>query len=107
MSLPAPAKVRIHASGAIMPTGSEAVLRCEVSGDQPLTVHWRRFDQLVDQMDRFQLTMTPSSNSPSHSQFLDLNISRVEAEDGGLYVCQAANVYGSDAADIRLIVQGI
>ena len=51
--------------------------------------------------------MTPSSNSPSHSQFLDLNISRVEAEDGGLYVCQAANVYGSDAADIRLIVQGI
>lgn len=85
-----------------MPTGSETVLRCEASGDPPLTVHWRRLDQLVDEMDRFQLTMTPSGQS----QFLDLNISRVEAEDGGVYICQAANIYGNDATEIRLIVQG-
>ncbi|EFX66698.1 hypothetical protein DAPPUDRAFT_17348, partial [Daphnia pulex] len=29
-------------SGAIFPTGSEAVLRCEASGNPPMTVHWKR-----------------------------------------------------------------
>jgi hypothetical protein len=102
---PAAAKVRIHTSGAIFPTGSEAVLRCEASGNPPMTVHWKRFDQLIEshqQMDRFQLSSVASDGR----DFLDLNISRVEADDGGMYVCQAANLYGSDATDIRLIVQG-
>lgn len=53
-------------------------------------------------MERFQL----SSSTLDGREFLDLNISRIEADDGGVYVCQAANLYGSDASDIRLIVQG-
>jgi hypothetical protein len=97
--------VRIHTIGAIFPTSSEALLRCEATGDPPMTVHWKRFDQLIEaqqQMDRFHL----SSSTLDGRDFLDLNISRIEADDGGIYVCQAANLYGSDATDIRLIVQG-
>lgn len=104
ISVNAAAKVRIHTSGAIFPTGSEALLRCEGSGDPPMTIHWKRFDQLIEpqqQMERFQL----SSSTLDGREFLDLNISRIEADDGGVYVCQAANLYGSDASDIRLIVQ--
>lgn len=70
-----------------------------------MTIHWKRFDQLIEpqqQMERFQL----SSSTLDGREFLDLNISRIEADDGGVYVCQAANLYGSDASDIRLIVQG-
>lgn len=70
-----------------------------------MTIHWKRFDQLIEpqqQMERFQL----SSSTLDGRDFLDLNISRIEADDGGVYVCQAANLYGSDASDIRLIVQG-
>lgn len=70
-----------------------------------MTIHWKRFDQLIEpqqQMERFQLF----SSTLDGREFLDLNISRIEADDGGVYVCQAANLYGSDASDIRLIVQG-
>lgn len=70
-----------------------------------MTIHWKRFDQLIEpqqQMERFQL----SSSTLDGREFLDLNISRIEADDGGVYVCQAANLYGSHASDIRLIVQG-
>ena len=98
------AKVRIHSSASILPSGSETILRCEASGDQPLTVYWRRSDQLANQPDRL---IQLASGVSSSAQFLDLNISRVEAEDAGLYICYAINPYGSDVSEIRLIVQGI
>lgn len=95
--------MRIRTSGSILPTGSEALLRCEVSGDPPLTVHWKRFDQLISSIDRYQLSMTSPVNK---KRALDLNVSRIEADDAGVYICQAANAYGSDAAEIQLVVQG-
>lgn len=100
------AQVKIHSTGTILPSGAETVLRCEASGDQPLTVYWRRYDQLVSEMDRLQL-MTSSSSLSSQSQYVDLNISRVEADDAGAYICYASNAYGSHASEIRLIVQGM
>ena len=105
LSRAAGAKVRIQSSGSILPTGSEALLRCEVSGDPPLTVHWKRFDQLISSIDRYQLSMT-SPNAVNKNRMLDLNVSRIEADDSGTYICQAANAYGSDAAEIQLVVQG-
>lgn len=97
--------MRILSSGSILPSGSEALLRCEVSGDPPLTVHWKRFDQLISSIDRYQLAMT-SPSAANKNRMLDLNVSRVEADDAGTYICQAANAYGSDAAEIHLVVQG-
>lgn len=97
--------MRIQSSGSILPTGSEALLRCEVSGDPPLTVHWKRFDQLISSIDRYQLSVT-SPSAVNKNRMLDLNISRVEADDSATYICQAANAYGSDAAEIQLVVQG-
>ena len=95
-------KVRIHHTNFALPTESEAVLRCEASGDAPLTVHWKKFDQVIEENEKFLLM----SSSLGANQLLDLNISRVESEDSGTYICQAVNAFGSDAAEIQLIIQG-
>ncbi len=85
----------------ILPTGSEVFLSCQVSGDPPLTVHWKKSDQLImegNHQDRYHLS--------SRSSALELNVSKAESGDSGVYVCIAANAYGSDATEIRLIIQG-
>lgn len=94
----AAARVRVKTGGTTLPTGSEAIFRCEATGDPPLTTYWIKNDQIVDGAGRFRLNPSPSG--------VDLIINQTETADSGVYVCLAANIYGSDASEIKLVIQG-
>ena len=86
----------------ILPTGSQLLLHCEASGDPPLSIRWTKSDRVLDDVRFRQLSIS----SPKNNQILELNVSRVEVGDGGVYICLATNAFGSDATHIRLIVKG-
>ena len=99
--------MRIVASKSALPTGSRTQLRCEASGDGPLTLHWKKSGRIIESDQRVDVTSSSSMSSVDGGRFvLYLNISRVVAPDGGWYRCEAANAFGSDAAQFQLTVQG-
>lgn len=96
------------ANKSALPTGSQTDLRCEASGDGPLTLHWKKADRIIESDQRIEVTSTWSAASSGDEKryLLGLNISRVAPQDGGWYSCEAANAFGSDAAQFQLVVQG-
>ena len=111
--------MRVQPSESTLPSGSEAWLRCEVSGDLPLTVHWKKGNQLIESNHRLQLTSRSMAGGqqrlqqqpqlpqlPQQGQALDLNMSRVLFDDSGTYTCEAANSFGSDSAQVQIMIQG-
>ena len=90
-------KIRPASQGLTLPTGSEAVLTCETRGDPPITIRWMKSGGKP--LEEGRIHQTANANG------LDLNISRTDPEDSGHYVCQAANIFGSDSASIQLVIQ--
>lgn len=98
--------MRIESSKSALPTGSWTELRCEASGDGSLTLHWKKADRIIESDQRVQVVSTVSPGD-ERRHLLHLNISHVVIQDGGWYFCEAANAFGSDAAQFQLIVQGM
>ncbi|GIZ00400.1 titin [Caerostris extrusa] len=63
--------------------GDSAVLRCDVTGDQPISIVWFK--------DKRELEITELSRN-------------VDRRDGALYSCTATNDYGSDERNIKVLV---
>ncbi|XP_062583892.1 roundabout homolog 1-like [Saccostrea cucullata] len=66
---------------------------CEVVGDQPIAVEWRKENGAL----KFGRVRVLNDNT--------LRIEKAEAEDAGLYVCMASNSVGTAEAVARLTVQ--
>ncbi|XP_061183726.1 roundabout homolog 1-like isoform X6 [Saccostrea echinata] len=66
---------------------------CEVVGDQPISVEWRKENGAL----KFGRVRVLNDNT--------LRIEKAEAEDAGLYVCMASNSVGTAEAVARLTVQ--
>ena len=78
---------------------SPVQLSCEVSGQPPPTVVWKKQGELID------------FNDPSMEgiQFLSnnaLRINRARVEDAGMYECLATSVAGTASRHVRLNVHG-
>lgn len=66
---------------------------CEVVGDQPISVEWRKENGVL----KYGRVRVLKDNT--------LRIEKAEAEDAGLYVCMASNSVGTAEAVARLTVQ--
>lgn len=66
---------------------------CEVVGDTPISVEWRK-ENVNLQYGRIRVLKDNT-----------LRIEKVEAEDAGLYICMARNSVGTAEAVARLTVQ--
>lgn len=66
---------------------------CEVVGDQPISVEWRKENGAL----KYGRVRVLKDNT--------LRIEKAEAEDAGLYVCMASNSVGTAEAVARLTVQ--
>ena len=94
-----------------IPTGSDLLLRCEANGDPPLTLRWTKADRVIEETTRFHQVLVPSKSQGGggnvlQHQVLELNVSRVQLSDDGVYICLASNEFGSDAEEIRVFVKG-
>ncbi|KAG8174364.1 hypothetical protein JTE90_011416 [Oedothorax gibbosus] len=82
--------------------GDSAVLRCDVTGDQPISIVWFK--------DKRELEITEASRYEKFETFQkngvnsELFIRNVDRRDGALYSCTATNDYGSDERNIKVLV---
>ncbi|XP_056010136.1 roundabout homolog 2-like isoform X17 [Ostrea edulis] len=77
----------------IIMEGEAVHFPCEVVGDQPIVVEWRKENGAL----KFGRVRVLKDNT--------LRIEKAEAEDAGLYVCMASNSVGTAEAVARLTVQ--
>lgn len=100
--------------------GQEARLKCEASGDRPLSINWFK--------DKNQISFNPSNLVPSETgssiaSGIDSRYEKIESvnkdnliseiiiknsdrRDSALFTCLASNEFGSDETNIQLIMQG-
>ncbi|XP_043916497.1 obscurin-like protein 1 isoform X2 [Protopterus annectens] len=79
------------------PSGTDAILKCEITGDPRPTVIWERGKEPIISTDRYQVLEDGSIYS--------LLISHVTAEDSGQYTCKAKNSTGESYALATLKVE--
>lgn len=89
----------IHAGVAVVTVdeGGRAVLDCNATGNPTPTVSW------------FQSSLPvpiPGDTRIRQASNDSLIVANVSAEDGGVYVCEASNIAGSETATLELVVNG-
>lgn len=73
--------------------GAAVHFPCEVVGDQPISVEWRKENGVL----KYGRVRVLKDNT--------LRIEKAEAEDAGRYICMASNSVGTAEAVARLTVQ--
>lgn len=89
----------IHAGVAVVTVdeGGRAVLDCNATGNPTPTVSW--FQSSLPVPVPGDMRIRQASND-------SLIVTNVSAEDGGVYVCEASNIAGSETATLELVVNG-
>ncbi|XP_054710228.1 cell adhesion molecule Dscam2-like [Uloborus diversus] len=99
-----PPSVTVSESEKTVKKGEPTTLRCDVTGDNPLTISWGKANRnlpLVNE-DRIKIQEDTTVENSSSSVI----IRNTAAEDTGLYICMARNSYGQSQATIRLRIVG-
>jgi len=107
----APAKVSASMQTVVVAEGLASLLKCDVRGDQPIQVSWKKDSSIIESQkgplgteSRFaQHQNSVDGNSSVISA--DLRIDSSEQKDSGLYLCIASNQYGRDQVGINLQVK--
>ncbi|XP_053554191.1 obscurin-like protein 1 isoform X2 [Bombina bombina] len=81
----------------IAPVGSQAVLRCRISGDPPPCVLWERVGNI-------RLELGERCIAQNNDDWYQLVISDLRPEDSGHYMCRASNWSGEGYAGAKLTV---
>ncbi|GIY23928.1 down syndrome cell adhesion molecule-like protein Dscam2 [Caerostris extrusa] len=81
---------------------AQLVLRCDVSGDIPLTINWAKANRNLPLISEDRIKIQEDSSLENSSS--SVIIRNTAAEDTGLYICTARNTYGQSQATIRLKV---
>lgn len=95
-----PPSVTVSESEKTVKKGDSTSLRCDVTGDIPLTITWGKANRnlpLISE-DRIKIQEETLLENTSSSVI----IRNTAAEDTGLYICTARNTYGQSQATIRL-----
>ncbi|XP_035208117.1 Down syndrome cell adhesion molecule-like protein Dscam2 isoform X2 [Stegodyphus dumicola] len=97
-----PPSVTVMEAEKTVKKGDSTTLRCDVTGDIPLTITWGKANKnlplISEDRIRFQEDSTLENSSSS------VIIRNTAAEDTGLYICSARNTFGQSQATIRLKV---
>ncbi|GBM66129.1 Down syndrome cell adhesion molecule [Araneus ventricosus] len=82
--------------------GHTARLLCEITGDQPLHVSWKKDNQDVNI--QFGTRFEVVKDTTEYGTKSELLIHDSQKADVGSYVCQARNKFGEDEGKVKLIV---
>ncbi|KAJ8349563.1 hypothetical protein SKAU_G00246930 [Synaphobranchus kaupii] len=82
----------------IVQSGTDAALKCQISGDPRPAVIWERNNERITPEGRYRLF--------EDGNVYNLIISGVTSEDGGQYICKAKNSIGETYAAATLKVEG-
>eukprot|EP00062_Callorhinchus_milii_P023855 gi/632983142/ref/XP_007908500.1/ PREDICTED: obscurin-like protein 1 [Callorhinchus milii] len=80
-----------------VPSGADAVLKCQIGGDPRPEVYWERDKERLLAMGRYRLL--------EDGTVYNLIIARVGLEDSGQYICKAKNTVGETYAAATLRVE--
>lgn len=84
--------------------GEDAVLRCDVRGDPPITVIWSKDREPI--VNRINSRYSILNNDIHKGLSSVLSIKHANVSDSGFFTCSARNEYGDDDNNIQLIVEG-
>lgn len=82
--------------------GQEARLKCEASGDRPLTIVWTK-DKTKVSDPRYEVVQSMTKDATTASEII---IRHSDRRDSALFTCTATNEYGMDQTNLQLIMQG-
>ncbi|KAM3607072.1 uncharacterized protein V6R79_001471 [Siganus canaliculatus] len=82
----------------VVQSGTDAVLKCQISGDPRPAVIWERNNEKIDPQARYRVF--------EDGNVYNLIISAVTTEDSGQYICKAKNSIGETYAAATLKVEG-
>ncbi|XP_074514165.1 obscurin isoform X1 [Sebastes fasciatus] len=82
----------------VVQSGTDAVLKCQISGDPRPAVIWERNNEKIDPLGRYRVF--------EDGNVYNLIISAVTTEDSGQYICKAKNSIGETYAAATLNVEG-
>ncbi|GFS44506.1 titin [Nephila pilipes] len=82
--------------------GHTARLMCEITGDQPLHVSWKKDNQDVNI--QFGTRFEVVKDATDYGTKSELLIHDSQKADVGSYVCQARNKFGEDEGKVKLVV---
>ncbi|XP_071439149.1 cell adhesion molecule Dscam2-like [Hetaerina americana] len=84
--------------------GTGTSLRCEVNGDKPMKIIWRKAGSSLDPATDYRYTVK-EINVTNGVAASELGISTATREDSGRYYCIATNAFGRDESSIQLYIQ--
>nr|XP_043874202.1 obscurin-like protein 1 isoform X2 [Solea senegalensis] len=82
----------------VVQSGTDAVLKCQISGDPRPAVIWERNNEKIDPQGQYRVF--------EDGNVYNLIISAVTVEDSGQYICKAKNSIGETYAAATLNVEG-
>ncbi|GFY70264.1 down syndrome cell adhesion molecule, partial [Trichonephila inaurata madagascariensis] len=82
--------------------GHTARLMCEITGDKPLHISWRKDNQDVNI--QFGTRFEVVKDATDYGTKSELLIHDSQKADVGSYVCQARNKFGEDEGKVKLVV---
>ncbi|GFT96191.1 titin [Nephila pilipes] len=97
-----PPSVSVSDAEKTVRKGDSVALRCDVSGDIPLTISWGKANRNLPLISEDRIKIQEDSTLENSSS--SVIIRNTAAEDTGLYICTARNTYGQSQATIRLKV---
>ncbi|XP_071538790.1 cell adhesion molecule Dscam2-like isoform X2 [Panulirus ornatus] len=111
----APPRFTSRATNVSVGTGGHAILRCPVTGDQPMKLSWRKDGRIITPSESYRHELRESTvgsvgvrgraGGGEEERVLELVVTGVAREDGGQYVCTADNAHGHASTTVTLLVQ--
>ncbi|XP_037949176.1 Down syndrome cell adhesion molecule-like protein Dscam2 [Teleopsis dalmanni] len=85
--------------------GEPAVLQCEAKGEKPIGILWNMNNMRLDPKNDNRYTIREEILSTGVMS--SLSIKRTERSDSAMFTCVATNAFGSDDANINMIIQEV
>ncbi|OTF83949.1 cell adhesion molecule-like protein, partial [Euroglyphus maynei] len=82
--------------------GDIIVLKCNATGDRPITIRWTKDGMKLDRISHHHYEMTEFPTS--QGVISELSIRSVQKSDNSIYKCDAENEHGRDDRTIKLLV---
>ncbi|GIY51862.1 titin [Caerostris darwini] len=102
ISVHAPPELKKKFERVTVRRGHTARLMCEITGDQPLHVSWKKDNQDVNI--QFGTRFEVVKDTTDYGSKSELLIHDSQKADVGSYVCHARNKFGNDEGKVKLIV---
>lgn len=112
----APPRIRLEPQRQVVRPGDQVDIRCEASGDQPITINWFKMDGVLPPAvlvnnGQLQVLNNKFLNFYLYSLIIFFSLKFLQfrgiaVSDAGRYVCSARNSVGQAEAVAEVIVNG-